>query len=278
MNSRDPRTSRPQLSLGFRTDLIFHRFDGEVIDRGAYWVVRTPSNAGFHYGNFLLFFEAPKTGVLSRWKSLFREEFSGFPDVKHFTFLWDSPAEGAGDCSELLAAEFKLESSVILTARSVHPAPRSNSQIEVRPITTDSEWRMVVESQIHSKDSEYSETSYREFKERQMARYRAMSERGLGHWFGAFLGDRLAGDLGLYLDGDVGRFQSVETHPEFRRQGICGRLVYEAARFGFQKMGLRELVMVADEHYDAAKIYESVGFVPAAKEYSASWWDRGVKS
>ena len=33
--------------------------------------------------------------------------------------------------------------------------------------------------------------------------------------------------------------------------------------------------MVADENYHAAKIYESVGFTPSAKEYSAFWWDKG---
>ena len=34
-------------SLGYRTDLIFPAFDGEIIDRGAYLVVRTLSNPTF---------------------------------------------------------------------------------------------------------------------------------------------------------------------------------------------------------------------------------------
>ncbi len=34
-------------SLGYRTDLIFSRFGGEVFDRGDYLVVRTPSNPPF---------------------------------------------------------------------------------------------------------------------------------------------------------------------------------------------------------------------------------------
>jgi predicted GNAT family acetyltransferase len=80
-------------------------------------------------------------------------------------------------------------------------------------------------------------------------------------------------DLGIYREGALGRFQSVETHPDFQRRGICGTLVYESARYALKKMGLTELVMVADENYHAAKIYESVGFVPGAKEYSAFWWE-----
>ncbi|MFL5813872.1 MAG: GNAT family N-acetyltransferase [Bdellovibrionia bacterium] len=270
--------SQRRLSLGFRTEMIFNRFDGIVLDRGDYLVVKTPSNPGFFFGNFLLFFEAPRLGTLEKWKKLFRKEFEDSPAINHYTFLWDSPTEGIGDVTELGMEGFRVDFSVVLTARSVHLPPKSNSQIEVRPISTDQEWREVIETQITSKASDYSEDSYRQFKEKQMARYKAMSEQGLGHWFGAFLDGKLVGDLGIYRDGQLGRFQSVETHPDYRRQGICGRLVYESAQFALEKMGLTELVMVADENYHAAKIYESVGFVPTAKEYSAFWWNKNPVS
>lgn len=266
------------LSLGFKTEMIFHRFDGIVLDRGDYLVVKTPSNPGFIFGNLLLFFNAPRLGTLEKWKTLFRKEFEDLPAVKHFTFLWDSPSEGIGDVTELGMEGFKVDFSVVLTARSVHQPPKSNSGIQVRPISTDQEWREVIETQILSKAPEYGEESYRSFKEQQMARYRAMSEQGLGHWFGAYLDGKLVGDLGVYRDSSLGRFQSVETHPEFRRQGVCGRLVYESAKFAFEQMGLTELVMVADENYHAAKIYESVGFIPTVKEYSAFLWNKDLQT
>jgi predicted GNAT family acetyltransferase len=168
---------------------------------------------------------------------------------------------------------FKVDFSVVLTARAVHQPPKFNPRIEVRPLLSDQDWRDAIEVQILSKAAEYDVASYRLFKERQMARYRAMSEQNLGHWFGAFLDGKLVGDLGIFREGPIGRFQSVETHPDYRRQGICGRLVYESAKFAFEQMGVTELVMVADENYHAAKIYESVGFVPTVKEYSASLWN-----
>ncbi len=49
-------------SLGYRTDLFFPRFDGEVIDRGDYIVIRTLSNPTYHWGNFLLFSQSPADG------------------------------------------------------------------------------------------------------------------------------------------------------------------------------------------------------------------------
>lgn len=257
------------LSLGFRTEMIFHRFDGIVLDRDEYLVVKTPSNPGFIFGNLLLFFRAPKPGTLEKWQTLFRNEFADSPSVKHFTFLWDSPSEGIGDVREFVSEGYKVDFSIVLTSRSVHPPAKLNSRVRVRPITTESEWQQVTENQILSRTADYEEASYRRFKEQQMARYRAMSERGLGHWFGAFLDEKIVGDLGIYHNNRIGRFQSVETHPNFLRQGVCGTLVYESAKFALEKMGLTDLVMVADANYHAAKIYESVGFIPKSKEYSA---------
>lgn len=58
-------------SLGRRTDLIFSKFSGSVHDRGSYTVIKTPSNPGYHWGNYLIFDKAPKGGDLQRWKDIF---------------------------------------------------------------------------------------------------------------------------------------------------------------------------------------------------------------
>lgn len=195
--------------------MIFHRFDGIVLDRGDYIVVRTPSNPGFFFGNLLIFPDAPQLGSLKRWKELFRKEFSETPAVKHFTFLWDDPAHGLGDVTELGMEGFKVDFSVVLTARSVHQPAKSNDQVEVLTISTDQQWKEVTEAQIASKSAEFGEASYRQFKEQQMARYRSMSESGLGHWFGAYLNGRLVADLGVYREEKLGRFRRSKLIPTF---------------------------------------------------------------
>jgi predicted GNAT family acetyltransferase len=109
-----------------------------------------------------------------------------------------------------------------------------------------------------------------------MARYRRMSEAGRGAWFGAFLGARLVADLGVFSDetGTLARFQSVGTHPDFRRRGICGALVHQASEWALNTLRVGTLVMAADEEYHAARIYESVGFQPTERQIGMSWWDR----
>ncbi len=61
-------------SLGYRTDLIFPAFDGEIIDRGDYLVVRSPANPAFYWGNFLLFSQPPQEGDFREWRDLFTLE------------------------------------------------------------------------------------------------------------------------------------------------------------------------------------------------------------
>jgi ribosomal protein S18 acetylase RimI-like enzyme len=262
-------------SLAYRTDLIFPRFDGVVIDRGAYTVIRTPANPGFYWGNFLLFAEPPASGDLSRWRAIFGEEIGAHYDARHYAFGWDSPAGETGAVQPFLDAGYDMHQLSVLTAQRVDDPPKHNAEIAIRPLQEDWEWAEATETQFLCLDPVYKtdEASARRFKERQMARYRAMAAAGLGNWYGAFLGKQLVGDLGLYFDKEVGRFQNVETHPAFRRRGVCSTLVHQVALAALSEGPAQTLVMVADEHYHAAKIYESLGFRPTERQIGISWWE-----
>ena len=259
-------------SLAYQTDLFFPRFDGEVIDRADFVVIRTPSNPTFHWGNFLLFAQPPAAGDFDRWRRLFAEEIGTPPVVKHLAFGWDSVHGETGDIQPFLDAGLRVIASVVLTAQAVMPPPKYVEDAVIRPLREDWEWNSALECQIACRSSEYSRESYTPFKTRQMARYRAMARAGLGEWFGVFFERQVVADLGVFVQNGVGRFQSVGTHPDFRRRGLCGTLVYEAARHAFTQLGAKTLVMAADEDYHAAGIYESVGFRPTEHQIGR---DRG---
>ena len=243
-------------SLGYRTDLMFARWNGEVTDFGEYQRIRTPSNPTYYWGNFLLFARPAQGGDFERWNVLFREHF---PEARHVAFGVDGTGGEAGASQPFLDAGFTLERSVVLTATQVQAAKHMNLEAEVRPLKTDADWDAVLEVQVLSRDSEFSLESYRIFKSTQLKNYRLLTELGLGEWFGAFLKGKLVADLGVFFSSDLARFQAVETHPEYRRRGLCGRLVFEASQYALAK-GAETLVMVADPEYHAARIYESVGF------------------
>jgi len=262
-------------SLAYRTDLIFPAFDGIILDRGDYLVVRTPSNPTFYWGNFLLFRSPPRTGDERRWPKVFADEIGSPPAVRHQTFGWDSPQGDLGAAAAFVSQGFRLSASSVLTASAVHPPPRLVDSIDVRRLGTEDEWHQALENQIRCRDPEHDEPGYRTFKEAEMARYRRMAEAGLGGWFGAFVGGRLVADLGLYRSGEVGRYQTVETHPEHRCRGYAGTLVYQSARQGFIDMGLRTLVIVADADSSAELLYHSIGFVPTERQVGLERWGLG---
>ena len=101
-----------------------------------------------------------------------------------------------------------------------------------------------------------------------MGDYRRMQAAGLGHWYGAFIGADLVADLGIYRDERVARFQAVETRFEHRRRGICGTLIYRAARHFDDRFGIDTYVIVADPDALAARVYKSVGFELTERQFS----------
>ncbi len=260
-------------SLGRRTDLIFSRFSGTVIDRGAYTLIQTPSNPEFHWGNFIVFDRAPNIGTFQEWKSIFDREFPYYSTPHHYSFTWDE--DQMGNLSEFLAADFGYEVTRVLVAtrRSLNPPRYLRDGLLIRKLTSDQDWSQSLELQIVCAAPEFSGPAYRTFKKAQNAEYRKMSEAGLGDWWGAFIGERLVGDLGVFFDENLGRYQNVGTHPEFRAQGICQTLVHEVAQRSFsERPDTQSLVIQADANYVASRIYESLGFNHQETLHSVSWW------
>jgi len=259
-------------SLGYRTDLIFRKFDGEIIERDGYKVILTRSHPNFFWGNFLLFDGPPVNGSFDEWNEIFKREIESQFKVHHRAFGWDCPENVLGEHREFLDAGYTLDQSVIQTARAVHKPPKYNTEIEIRPLSNH-EWDEAIEIQVLCKPDHFQEDKYRSFRQTRMRRYREMSEASLGTWFGAFLDGQLVADLGIFTDGEIGRYQHVETHPDFRRRGICSTMIYKTARYALSTMGVETLVIAADVDYHAKEIYTSVGFEPTEYQAGLQWFD-----
>lgn len=259
-------------SLGYRSDLIFTRFDGQVIDRGRYLVVRTPTNPTFYWGNFLLFDRPAGEGDLQRWPELFAGEIGRPPRVKHKVFGWDSADGAIGSAQEFVEQGYRLVQSDVLTAGTVQPPKHLNQQVQIRPLISDDDWNAALENQVRNREPDHSEASYREFRRRQNQRYRAMQHAGLGYWYGAFLDGRLVADLGLFASTGLARFQNVGTDARFRRRGIAGSLVYQASLHAQAEFEIETLVIVADRDSAAGRLYRSLGYELAERQAGLEWW------
>ena len=180
--------------------------------------------------------------------------------------------------ADFAAAGFTQFASTVLTMRRPQlrmPRKPIGASFRITPLRLPDQAAAAVEMQVAADAGlSESESQYRLFRERQMRRYGAMADAGMGGWFGAFArsgagGEALVADCGLFRapGGSLGRFQHVSTHPDWRRRGLCSALIHAVCRHGFDEMGLDTLVIVADPLDVAIGLYESLGF-----ERGASTW------
>jgi ribosomal protein S18 acetylase RimI-like enzyme len=250
-------------SLGFRTDLALRVLEGaEVTDRGDYLVIRSPGNPDHWWGNFLLLAGVPEPGTGEAWLDRFAAEF---PAARHVALGVDTPTDEAVIPDEFVAAGLEPNLETVLTAAEARRPPQPNSEAEIRPLTSDDDWRQSVDLGVRCFDG----AEPTEYLQRRAAVRRQLTQAGRGTWFGAFTGGRLLAQLGLFDVGDGhARYQHVETDPEARRQGLAGTLVWHAGRYGTEVLGARTLVIVADTAGDAIRVYRSCGFAPFESQLS----------
>ncbi len=246
-------------SPGILSDLIFLRFGGEVTNRGKFVKVQTPDNPDYYFGN-LLILPGPPDDV-AKVVALFDAEFADASGVQHHTFLWEPTARLSTAAKTAFTAKgFFYNHSSVLTAQSVHDDRHVPDGVSFRKLETDAEWDAALDAQMTLNLDNHPREAYIAFKTKQFVQYRDMADAGLGGWFGAFKGNKLVADMGLYFDDTIGRFQSVETHPDHRRQGIARALVQWVSNWGFLHRPGATLMIHADHGEVAETIYKSLGF------------------
>lgn len=250
-------------SLGFRTDLALLTMSGSLVeDRGHHLVVRTPDNPTYHWGNFLLLERPPVLGGEREVLDVFDEEF---PEAQHYAIGVDGTEEQRDAVAGFRPTELRTTSAAVMTAASVVPPARPHEGAEVRPLVSDADWEWRVELTI-AVSEEGSGPGVEAFARGKAAQERALVEAGHGQRFGAFVDGRLLSHAGIFrTEPGVARFQSVETHPDARRQGLAGTVVHAAARHGLDALGASTLVIVADVDDEAIRVYRALGFTESER-------------
>lgn len=255
-------------SLGFRTHLAILRLGGSTVtDRGDCLVVATPGSPTFWWGNFLLLRQGVGRGEAEQWLSRFEAEL---PWAAHRAFGLDDPAAPPEAVAHLGARGFSVDRSVVMTTSA--PAGRRGTAAAAvyRRLAGDDDWaqHVALNQQIYPGSGSASELA---FVRDRAASHRRAVEAGEGVWLGAFLDGRLVSQLGVLRAGaGLGRYQDVETHPDFRRRGLAGALVVMGGTAMRDDFGTRTLVMVADPDDEAFGLYRSLGFVESEHLLEAS--------
>ena len=260
-------------SLGQRSNLITSRHDGVLKDRDNYLVVRNDEKPHFFWGNYIIMQSPPTESDYNRWTDIYKLEFGDRGPINYMTFAWDSPAGEEGTIDQFVKNGFVADRNIILSATKVNVPLKFNSNIIVKTLESEKDWNDSIE--VHINDEwKFSKDSQEGFQKGQMLRKKKLKELGVGKCYGAFLDNKMVGCLSVFMDDNLASMDLVSTHQNFRRQGICGTLVYTASKLILEQTKVETLVIIADEDYHAAKIYESVGFKPTEKEVTLQWYDK----
>jgi len=241
-------------SIALRTALDIHRAYGLVEDKGDHIVVRTPDLPDYWYGNCLAMPGPPRDGDLSPWLELFEREL---PGARHRVFLVDGVDGGLGEFGSFIERGFEASVRDVLTTDAPRAPERLETELEYRPFSSDADWAAGVETSlaVNAGSPGYDP----DYVARSFAATRRAVTKGAGEWWGAWDGRRCAAQMGLFGDGRTARFKDVETHPEYRRRGVCRTLLYRLCGRWAASRGPATFV-ISPEDDDVKRVYEAVGF------------------
>jgi hypothetical protein len=245
-------------NLGLETDLLLHSETGLVELRDDYIVVRTPDAPEYFFGNVLILPQRPMASDLKRLEHDFAQLIGSPPLIAHRTFAWSESADSVVTLDAFVEQGYDATVCRVLVAHPDDIRPvTTNSLVKVRAFAVQQDWDDWSRMQLADMPNPTDITSRRYIAHQQTA-YRSLIDRGLGNWWGAFIGDEQVGSLGLFFLDGLGRFQSVITGSQHRNKNICKTLV--SGVIGRIAGRSNRLVIVADETYHAGNIYQAMGF------------------
>jgi len=247
----------PLKSLGLASDVMVLGDRSHLEEKPDHFVLRSPDEPDFWFGNMII----QRTDQIDPERQI--ETFqSEFPNAKHITIGWDIPGmKGMERLKDFKSLGFKIDESDVLVlgpALVRHEAPDG---ITLRRLVTDEDWHKATELQgITGIEVEHNAEGYLSYIKTRMEACRRLTDEGLGAWFGAFAGEELVGDLGIYANSETARFQAVETRASYRRKGVCAALVTTGVEWAQSRYPHTKTIIVADQESAAGRVYRRCGF------------------
>lgn len=253
-------------SLEFATDLLVQSGQYKLTNHANRYVQITPNEPNFWFGNRVVFRD-----VLSDAQSHLDLFHADLPAARHICMGWDLPGLDMAKIEKLFAGTgLIVEQADSLTLTGPLRRTEAPDSVTLRPFQTPSDWRQseAIAKTEHIKDG-LPEAGLETFLRAHSASRQELIAQGMGQWFGAFKGDTLVGDMGIFHDQTHMRYQSVQTHKDHRRQGICAALLCACLDWAKPRAPDALPVIVADADSDAGRLYRRAGFTLAQTTIAA---------
>ncbi len=270
MNQSEDHRSR--LPLLLRSERIFLD-DQARLERVAHgWLMLSPSNPTFWWGNTLFMDQAPQQSDLLEWPRYFEQHVHRRqPASMHMTFGWEG--ESSGSARSFTQYGFDFFQLAALVTNHVGSARQCMADVTLRAFE-GRDWKLLPDWLTSQRDAQHHAASYREFAKRSACNWQRLHRLDQGNWFGAFSKQQLVAALGLYVEAQpdqqgrrLARFQQITTDAKWQRQGIASALITLAA----QEIALRhaptDFVIQAEANGAPRRVYEALGFREVASSF-----------
>ncbi|SMR82507.1 Acetyltransferase (GNAT) domain-containing protein [Aliiroseovarius halocynthiae] len=253
-------------SLEFATDLMVQDGQTEIQRFDDRFVQRTPDEPNYWFGNRVVFNEQPKSA-----DDLIAQFHTDLPEAKHICISWDVPNLSIQSVRDVFESTgLRVEQGDVLALRQDLMRVDVPEGITVRPLVSASDWRQSEAiGRLDLLNDGAPEAGLDTFLMNKTIARQDQIAKGLGQWFGAFDGDTLAGDMGIFNDDRLIRYQSVQTHAAYRRRGICSSLLCICLDWAKSRAPDALPVIVANADTDAGRLYRRAGFTLAETTVAA---------
>ncbi|MCK0141332.1 GNAT family N-acetyltransferase [Aliiroseovarius sp. F20344] len=253
-------------SLEFATDLMVQDGQTKIQRYHDRFVQRTPKEPNYWFGNRVVFYEPPKSA-----DDLIAQFHSDIPEAKHTCISWDIPNLSIQSVKDVFGSTgLRIEEGDVLALKQDLKRAEAPEGIEIRPLVSASDWHQseaIGRADLLKED--VPEAGLDTYLANRTTARKEQIAKGLGQWFGAFDGDTLAGDMGIFNDDQLIRYQSVQTHEAYRRRGICSALLCTSLVWARGRAPNAQPVIVAQADSDAGRLYRRAGFELAETTISA---------
>lgn len=253
-------------SLEFATDLLVQSGQYKLETHEDRFVQTTPDEPNFWFGNRVMF-----RRVLANAQAHLDHFHADIPQTKHICIGWDIPGLDRKQIETMFdGAGLTIEQADILTLTGPLRRSEAPDGVTLRPFQAPSDWQQseAIAKAQHIDDG-LPEAGLDTYLTGRSVTRQALITQGLGLWFGAFKGDILVGDMGIFHDQAHIRYQSVQTHKDHRRQGICAALLCACLDWAKARAPKALPVIVADADGDAGRLYRRAGFALAQTAIAA---------
>ena len=244
-------------ALELRTEVMLMDGVSTFEDMGDHVIQRTPGEPDYWEGNRLILklADVPAERALAEFDA-------AFPQAGHLAITFDVPdmPPGAQDPAFVAAGCTVERCDTLMLTDELAPASPAEG-IALRPLETDADWEQSHRLALDwARADGYDLVQYEGFHRRRFARWRTKVDAGRGVWIGAFDGELLVGQMGIFVGNGLARYQHVQTAATHTGRGIASAMLVDCADRARQIDPEATIVIVADEGSAAGRIYRRAGF------------------